>query len=323
MYRSKPERYRHYFQRLFDYATVTFYTHSTGIEDFEPVEGTYEFASRDLFVHHLERMGMEIEGRPLVWLHSMVAPEWQAAKDYDALLAYLRSLIPALAGRYRGRIGHWEIANEFHDWADVVHLDHKQIIEVVKLASRLTAEAAPGAERVVSAHDPFGVYARTGAREDGSRVGERQWTPYRYFRDLIAAGAEFEQIGIQIYVPYRDLTDMVAMLERIESLGKPVVVTEMGVPARAGGTEIDHRWTRRRQAAWAERMYTLLMSRPGIAGVLWYDFIDHWPFLPGGGLLDWACHPKPVYERIERLFVDAGRVPEAPPPRHRAGAGLV
>src|ERR671922_1471689 len=83
----------HYFARLFDYATVTFYTHSTGIEDFEPVEGTYEFASRDLFVHHLERMGMEIEGRPLVWLHSMVAPEWQAAKDYDGLLAYLRRLI--------------------------------------------------------------------------------------------------------------------------------------------------------------------------------------------------------------------------------------
>jgi hypothetical protein len=32
---------------------------------------------------------------------------------------------------------------------------------------------------------------------------------------------------------------------------------------------------------------------------------------------------SPAYERIERLFVAAGRIQEAPPPSHRAGAGFV
>ena len=52
------------------------------------------------------------------------------------------------------------------------------------------------------------------------------------------------------------------------------------------------------------------MSRPGVSGVLWYDFIDIQPFLPGGGLLGPNGGPKPAYDRIEQLFVAAGRIPQ-------------
>jgi hypothetical protein len=113
------------------------------------------------------------------------------------------------------------------------------------------------------------------------------------------------------------------MLERIEALGKPVVITELGVPGAPIEGDISHAWTWDQQADFAERMYTLLMSRPNIAGVLWYDLTDQWAFLPSGGLLDELSHPKPAFERIEQLFVAAGRIPEAPPPQHRAGAGFV
>lgn len=323
MYLTKPDRFRRHLRRLFDYATVTFYTTSTGLEDFEPREGAYEFASRDLLVHHLERLGMGIEGRPLLWLHSMVAPGWMAAKDFDSLSAYLREHIPAVVGRYRGRIGHWEVVNEAHDWADVIHLDHEHLIEAARLACELTRATDPAAQRLISGTEPFGIYAGTGAREDGSRVNGRHWTPYTYFRDLIRAGVDFETIGVQVYVPYRDLLDIVEMLERIEALGKPVVITELGVPGAPIQGDISHAWDWQQQADFAERMYTLLMSRPNIAGVLWYDLTDQWAFLPSGGLLDELAHPKPAFERIERLFVAAGRIPEAPPPAHRAGAGFV
>jgi endo-1,4-beta-xylanase len=323
MYLTKPDRFRRYLRRLFDYATVTFYTTSTGIEDFEPVEGTYEFASRDLLVHHLERLGMSVEGRPLLWLHSMVAPDWLAAKDFDGLCAYLRGYIPAVVGHYRGRIRHWEVVNEAHDWADVIHLDHAEMIEAARLACELTHQTDPSVQRLISGTEPFGFYASTGAREDGSRVQGRHWTPYTYFRDIIGAGVDFETVGVQIYVPYRDLTDIVGMLERIEALGKPVVITELGVPGLPIEGDISHAWNWEQQADWAEQMYTLLMSRPNIAGVLWYDLMDHWAFLPQGGLLDDLSHPKPAYERIERLFVQSGRIPDAPPPEHRAGAGFV
>ena len=323
MYLTKPDRFRRFLRRLFDYATVTFYTTSTGLEDFEPTEGAYEFASRDLLVHHLEQLGMAIEGRPLMWLHSMVAPDWLAAKGFDGLQDYLRRHVPAVVGHYRGRIHHWEVVNEAHDWGDVLHLDHEQMIEAARLACALTRETDPSVQRLISGTEPFGIYASTGRREDGSRVQGRHWTPYTYFRDLIAADVPFETIGVQIYVPYRDLTDMVEMLERIEALGKPVVITELGVPGAPIKGDIAHAWTWEQQADWAEQMYTLLMSRPNIAGILWYDLTDQWAFLPSGGLLDELSHPKPAYERVERLFVQAGRIPEAPPPPHRAGAGFV
>jgi hypothetical protein len=88
------------------------------------------------------------------------------------------------------------------------------------------------------------------------------------------------------------------MLERYESLGKPVVITELGVPSEPDSM---HAWTPEQQADWAEQMYAVLRPRPGIAGVLWYDFVDVEPFLPGGGLLDAQGNPKPVYDRLLSL----------------------
>jgi hypothetical protein len=126
-----------------------------------------------------------------------------------------------------------------------------------------------------------------------------QWTPYTYFRELVRAGVDFDAFGVQIYAPYRDLLDSAAMLERYEALGKPVVITELGVPSEPVTT---HAWTPEQQADWAEQMYTVLMPRSGVAGVLWYDFVDVEPFLPGGGLLGADCSPKPAYDRIERLL---------------------
>jgi endo-1,4-beta-xylanase len=303
MYRVDPDRFRERFERLFDRATVTFYPYSAKSEDFEPVEGEYEFAWRDVLVQHLERAGIGIIGRPLLWLHTIAAQPWMIGRDFDWLRAWLRRRIPAMVGRYRGRIGTWEVVNELHDWADVLHLDHARILEATRLACELTV----GAERLISGTDAFGVYASWGIREDGSRLSD-QWTPYTYFRDLVREGVDFDAIGVQIYAPYRDLLDTVAMLERYESLGKPVVITELGVPSEPVGGGITHAWTPEQQAEWAERMYTILMPRPAIAGVLWYDFVDVEPFLPGGGLLDADCRPKPAYEAIERLFAAAGRI---------------
>jgi GH35 family endo-1,4-beta-xylanase len=311
MYRVDPDRFRERFTRLFDRATVTFYPYSNKSEDFEPVEGEFEFPWRDLLVHHLERAGIGIIGRPLLWLHTIAAQPWMIGRDVDWLHDWLRRRIPVMVGRYEGRIGMWEVVNELHDWADVVHLDHAQLVEVTRLACELTV----GAERLISGTDAFGVYASWGIREDGSRVPPGQWTPYTYFRDLVRAGVEFDAIGVQIYAPYRDLLDTVAMLERYESLGKPVVITELGVPSEPVSGGITHAWTPEQQADWAERMYTVLMPRPGIAGVLWYDFVDVQPFLPGGGLLDADGEPKPVYERIERLVRTTGHRQEM-----RAGA---
>jgi GH35 family endo-1,4-beta-xylanase len=230
---------------------------------------------------------------------------------------------------YDGRLRCWEVTNEAHDWADVLHLPHEDMLEVTRFACDLARRSSPNVRLLINTTDPFGTYAASGARADGSRVRGEQWTPFTHLRDLIQERVDFDIAGVQIYRPYRDLTDTVGMLERIEALGKPVFITEIGVPSRAdelswfsrdAEAHLVHRWNRQQQADWAENMFTVLMSRPSISGVAWYDLVDRWSFLPGGGLLDRSWRPKPVYHRLEQLLARAGRLPS---PSGRRGPGAL
>jgi GH35 family endo-1,4-beta-xylanase len=313
--------------RVLQYVTVTFYTTSDKPGDFEPSEGSYRFEGRDAVVERARSVGLEVEGRPLVWLHPWVTPPWLAAKSYEELRSFFERRIPAMVGRYGDRIGCWETINEAHDWADALDLSHDELLDLTRLACELTARSGPGVRRLINTTDPFGTYAAAGLRANGSAVPGGQWTPYTYLRDVIRDGIDFELAGIQIYRPYRDLTDTVGMLERIEGLGRPIFITEIGVPSRdddlvtfssdeAGdaGRRPAHRWDPEQQAEWTERMFTVLMSRPAVHGIAWYDLADHQrPFLPGGGLFDETWTPKPAYRRIERLLVDSGRIPAIAP----------
>src|SRR5687768_9420221 len=102
--------------RLFGYVTVTFYTASDKTGGFELREGEYAFASRDVLVERAIEAGLEVEGRPLVWLHPWVTPEWLATKDVADLRAFVRRRIPAMVGHYEGRIRRWEAPNGPNDW---------------------------------------------------------------------------------------------------------------------------------------------------------------------------------------------------------------
>jgi endo-1,4-beta-xylanase len=315
--RARTDHPWHALARLFGYVTVTFYTELSKTGSFEPAEGAYAFAPRDALVERATGYGLDVEGRPLLWLHPWVTPDWLASKDLEGLRAFLERRIPAMVRRYDGRIACWEVANEAHDWADVLHLSHADVLDVTRLACDLTRRSSPVAALLVNTTDPFGTYAASGARADGSRVGGEQWTPYTYLRDLVQRRVDFDIVGVQIYRPYRDLTDTVGMLERFEALGKPVFITEIGAPSRDDelswfsddeDTRLVHRWNRQQQADWAENMFTVLMSRPNVSGIAWYDLVDRWSFLPGGGLLDRSWRPKPVYTRLEQLLAQAGRI---------------
>jgi endo-1,4-beta-xylanase len=309
MFVVDPDRFREHFRRVFDYATVTFYPISVGMEDFEPTERNYRFGLRDLWISWLEHDRIVIEGRPLLWFHTWVTPHWLARKTPEQLRHRTLHWAEDVVGRYRGRIQYWEVLNEAHDWANRLNLSHAEMIDIARYACQVTQQVNPTVVRIINNTDPFGTYARHGKREDGVAV-ERQWTPYTFLRDLIAADVPFEEVGIQIYRPYRSLADIVRLIERFESLGKPVNVTEVGVPGAADGI---HTWTPESQGAWAERIFSVLVSRPNVAAVLWYDFADPGAFLPSGGLVDAAGLPKHAYRRLEQVLVKTGRIPSEGP----------
>jgi hypothetical protein len=56
------------------------------------------------------------------------------------------------------------------------------------------------------------------------------------------------------------------------------------------------------QADWAEGLYTMAYSKPWIEAVNWYDFVDPYSWIRGGGLLETPQgEKKVVYERLMKL----------------------
>jgi endo-1,4-beta-xylanase len=81
-----------------------------------PRPDAYDFTESDAYVAFGRRNGMFVLGHTLVW-HSQT-PRWVfedpqgAPLQRDALLARMRAHIHKVVGRYKGRIGGWDVVNE-------------------------------------------------------------------------------------------------------------------------------------------------------------------------------------------------------------------
>ena len=134
-------------------------------------------------------------------------------------------------------------------------------------------------------------------------------TPLEYYKTLETAGVSYDAIGLQLYNPARDMLEIERQLERFFAFGKPVHVTELGVPSTklsakdsaAGGLWHGAGWTPQIQADWVEQFYTICYSKPPVQAVTWWDLADP-AFIQDGGLLDAQFRPKEAYNRLHRLI---------------------
>lgn len=302
------------FTELFNFATVNHYLIGTH-QDFEPTRGEKRFDLRDALVNQLRRTGTTVEGRPLVWFHHWVTPDWMRRASYAELLKYVEQHVREVVRHYGDRIQVWEIANEMHDWANELRLTPEQLIEVTKLACEVARDTNPRVLRLINNCCVFGEY-----------VNRRKWTeldathpqrtPYQFMRELIEAGAPFDITGVQMYFPTRDLADSMLLIDRFGELGRPVHVTETGATSGPSPASVKldtvplptepyawHRhWDEELQAEWAESLYTLAYSRPYVKAISWYDFVDPHSYIRNGGLLrSPAGDRKPAFDRLKRL----------------------
>jgi endo-1,4-beta-xylanase len=85
-------------------------------EAVHPEPGRYDFEPADRYVEFGTQHGMFVVGHVLVW-HQQT-PAWVFAgkdgmrADRETLLARLREHVATVVGRYRGRIGGWDVVNE-------------------------------------------------------------------------------------------------------------------------------------------------------------------------------------------------------------------
>jgi hypothetical protein len=311
-----PQVFIDLFTKAFNYATITYvWEHDGVIGDFEPVEGELNFEFRDAAFRRLRRAGIQVEGRPIVWFHTWVTPDWIKEKSYDELLKYVEDHTRKTIAHYGDEMYAWEIVNEFHDWANEVEVTPDQAVELTKLACDVAADTAPEVHRLINHCCPFAEYVQL--REwSGQPAKYPQRTPWQFTRDLVDAEVDFTLIGQQMYFPYRDLQDTIMLVERFEEFGKPVQLSEVGCPG--GPTErsvklgtvgfpdepyVWHRpWDEELQADWLEGIYTLAYSKPWIEACNWFDFVDPHSYLDNGGLIKSPKgEPKAAFERLVKM----------------------
>jgi GH35 family endo-1,4-beta-xylanase len=307
-YPELGEKYARLFGDLLNFVTLPFYRSGT-----EPEEGHRDYSRIEKILEWTNRDGLAVKGHPLVWFCRSGIPKWLEGRSYEQVERAHRDYVLDAVGRFRDRVKIWDIINEAHDWQNGFDYTEEQLVEMTRLAAEATREADPAAVRIVNSCCTWSEYVARG--QSYSRPIPRPGrSVLRYLRDVIAAGVDFEVIGLQMYYPERDLFEIDRQLERFCALGKPVHISELGVSSSAEPVKHDpvvdvhikrfwhgHAWTERDQADWVEAYYTICYAKPAIQAITWWDFCDP-AFIPHGGFVDETLRPKESYHRLQELI---------------------
>ncbi len=220
-----------------------------------PQPGVYKFDAADAYVAYGEKHHMFIVGHCLVW-HSQT-PRWVFQDDQgqpitrDALLERMREHISTVVGRYRGRIGGWDVVNEaLNEDGTLRNSPWRRIIgdDFLAKAFQFAHEADPKAEL---------YYNDYSLENEPKRLGA-----VNLIRKLQAAGVKVTAIGLQGHdrLDWPTLQQQADTIEAFRDLGIKVNITELDI-------DVLPRTTRGNSADIAERAAAAAGSNPYTAGL--------------------------------------------------------
>ena len=294
-----------HFLEAFNFATGSWYTWSAKPD---PIEQRIDYTRMDQAMQWILDHKLTPRGFGYVYLTNGATPEWLRSWPYEKILPEYKRIVSMTTKRYDGRLAYVEVINEAHDKANLFRLSHQQILELAKEACKSAREGSPAVKRMIN---HCCLWAENAKRKNDD--GSRRWSPYRFLKDCVSAGVEFEVIGLQMYYPQQDLFEMDRMLSRFADFKKPIFITEIGCnsvdgldAASMGKTRSvpgwHGPWNETMQADWLEGLYTLCYSKPEFGAVQWWDFADYGGhFWPHGGLLHKDYTPKESFNRLLQL----------------------
>jgi endo-1,4-beta-xylanase len=191
-------------------------------ERVHPEPGRYDFGPADRFVEFGRSRGMFVVGHVLLW-HQQT-PAWVFAGkdgrklDRETALARLKEHVDAVVGRYKGRIGGWDVVNEALEedgtlrrtpWLEAIGEDY------IEKAFAFAHAADPQAELYYNDYNLWKPAKRDAA--------------IRLVLDLKAKGLRFDGIGEQAHWGIDDppLQAIDEMLAAMRAAGLAVHVTEL------------------------------------------------------------------------------------------------
>jgi endo-1,4-beta-xylanase len=307
---ARSEEYAKKYDALLNFATLPFYRNAI-----ERTEGSPAYSAVEAILSKMAGTPLLLKGHPLVWMHNSSLPPFLKDKSFEQVRESCRSYVLGSVSQFRSRIHVWDIINEAHDWANDPNYSQEQLLELTRMASQTTRLADPTAFRIVNCCCIWGEYVATRRTYSGS-LDRPSRTPFEYLRALQDAGVEYDGIGLQLYCPGRDMLEIERLIERFFVFGKPIHITEAGIPslhdfappARDNPYPINAvwhgaKWNEQIQADWVEQFYTLCYSMPQVQAITWWSLNDP-GYIPNSGFLTRELKPKESYQRLLKLIVD-------------------
>jgi endo-1,4-beta-xylanase len=186
----------------------------------EPTRGSYNWSGADAVVDFAEAHGQKVRGHTLVW-HSQL-PDWVSNGSWTAgsLRTVMNDHIAAEAGRYKGRIDHWDVVNEpFNEDGTRRQSVFQTAIGDSYIAEALRAARAadPAAKLYVNDYNVEGVNAKSTAL-------------YNLVKSLKEQGVPIDGVGLQAHLILGQVpSTLQTNIQRFADLGVDVAITELDI----------------------------------------------------------------------------------------------
>jgi endo-1,4-beta-xylanase len=202
-------------------------------ESVHPAAGKYDFSLADRYVEFGVKNKMFIVGHNLIW-HSQT-PDWVfhnadgTPANRETLLARMHEHIATVVGRYRGKIGGWDVVNEaLNSDGTLRNSQWRKIIgdDYIAKAFEFAHEADPKAELYYNDYSCEDLPKRTGA--------------LALLKSLQAQGVKIRGMGLQGH--YRldgpPVSDVDETISAIAKLGLKVMITELDIDVLPTATDV-------------------------------------------------------------------------------------
>ncbi len=197
--------------------------------------GAYDFSGPDKMLAYAKANNMKLRGHTIVW-HSGL-PGWMETKSWtrQSLLAFLKSYIQVVVGRYKGEIDEWDVANEFvnkdangfRDGTDVTNGDGSIWIKYIG------PEVLDSAFKWVHEIDPTAKLYYNDFNAEG--MNNKSNFVYNMVKGMKQRGVPIHGVGLQCHFKHdlfltKNVTlakEMDLNIKRIGALGLDVAFTEI------------------------------------------------------------------------------------------------
>jgi endo-1,4-beta-xylanase len=275
-----------------------------------PQPHRWSFGAADRYVAFGRENGMFVVGHTLIWHRQTPSWVFQDATghpvDRDTLLARMREHISTVIGRYKGKIGGWDVVNEA--LADDGSLRPSPWLKIIGDDYLLKAyEFAREADPQVQLY-----YNDYGLESEPKRAGA-----LALMKKLRAQGARINAVGLQGHYTLDSpaASEVDATITAFSSLGMKVMITELDVdvlPAKSNPytNGLPHVVQQQLATRYAELFAVFLKHRDRISRVTFWGVTDADSWLdnePVAGrtnhplLFDRRCEPKPAFDAVIQL----------------------